>query len=194
MMNTGIAALQNPNFRQPTNNPPIALYNSVLVRLLQAVDGALDGDPPSARDCLARAMALLGLETDDLDHAERETKRTDRVAKARGGLTPWQIRKLAEYVEANLSSGLRGSDLAQVAKLSGSYFARAFKESFGETPRSYVMRRRIYHAKVMMTHTDEPLSQIAVACGFADQAHFCRCFLRATGHRPLSWRLARRSA
>jgi AraC-like DNA-binding protein len=184
---------EDPNAEFASNYLPIAPYNSVLVRLLQAANGALDGDPPSARDCLARAMALLGLDTDSDDRMEDITRRTDRAWNARGGLTPWQIKNLAEYVDANLSSSLRGADLAQVAKLSGSYFARAFKESFGETPHNYVMRRRVHSAKMMMRNTDQPLSHIAIACGFADQAHFCRYFLRSTGQRPMSWRLARRS-
>lgn len=138
-------------------------------------------------------MALLGVVSFPDRQAEDGAER-NRTSSLRGGLTPRQIRKLAEYIDDNLASNLRGVDLARVANLSSSYFARAFKESFGETPHSYVMRRRINHAKTMMLGTAETLSHVAAASGFADQAHFCRSFLRMTGHRPKGWRMSRQHA
>jgi transcriptional regulator GlxA family with amidase domain len=98
-----------------------------------------------------------------------------------------------EYIDANCTENLRGADLARVAKLSTSYFIRAFKASFGETPHAYVIGRRITLAQAMMLETDDPLGLIAVACGFSDQAHFCRRFRLATGTRPQNWRGTRRS-
>jgi AraC family transcriptional regulator len=43
-----------------------------------------------------------------------------------------------------------------------------------------------------MLGSDEPLAQIALACGFADQAHLARIFRRETGTAPSAWRLAHR--
>ncbi len=164
----------------------------VVARLLEAADSALEKDPPSARDCIARAMAILRPEQAGEERSRAIQAPRSLSSPARGGLSPWQIRAVTDYVGANLVSRLRGADMARVAKLSGSYFARAFKDSFGETPHGYVMRRRIDHAQALMLNTDQPLSAIAVDCGFADQAHFCRWFLRVTGQRPKSWRVARR--
>ena len=33
-----------------------------------------------------------------------------------------------------------------------------------------------------------PLSEIALDCGFADQAHLCREFSKSTGKSPAAWR------
>ncbi|SVJ80984.1 right origin-binding protein [Klebsiella pneumoniae] len=43
-----------------------------------------------------------------------------------------------------------------------------------------------------MLGSDEPLSQIGVACGFSDQPHFSRIFLRLAGASPSTWRRVKR--
>jgi AraC-like DNA-binding protein len=45
----------------------------------------------------------------------------------------------------------------------------------------------------LMLETDVPLSEIALAVGFADQAHFSNKFRRACGTTPAQWRKSRRS-
>jgi AraC family transcriptional regulator len=68
--------------------------------------------------------------------------------------------------------------------MSTSYFFRAFKGSFGVPPHAYIIQRRMERAELLLSGTDEPLGQIAIACGLADQAHFTRLFRRAAGVPP----------
>jgi len=75
--------------------------------------------------------------------------------------------------------------------LSPCHFSRVFRDSFGCSPLEYVTRRRMEHAQGLMLSTDAPLSQIALDCGLADQAHFSRLFRRFVGETPRSWRRAR---
>jgi AraC family transcriptional regulator len=112
----------------------------------------------------------------------------------RGGLAPWQIRRVTEYIEEHLASSIRLQDLAGIARLSHSHFCRAFKESLGHPAHAYVMRRRVQRAQGLMLTTPESLSQIAALCGMADQAHFCKLFRRLVGESPNAWRRARRQA
>ena len=107
---------------------------------------------------------------------------------AQGGLAPWQAKCVAAFVEAHLGEDCQVGDLAKVAQLSTSHFARAFKKSFGETPREYITRRRIHHAQAIMVSSQEPLAKIALDCGMADQSHFCRAFRRVVGVSPALWR------
>jgi AraC family transcriptional regulator len=58
----------------------------------------------------------------------------------------------------------------------------------GVSLHQYVIQRRVEHAKVMLRTTDEPLSQIAAAVGFASQSHFTTVFKRLTGATPKAYR------
>jgi AraC-like DNA-binding protein len=53
---------------------------------------------------------------------------------------------------------------------------------------AYVAARRVERAKLMMAGTRERLTDIALACGFADQSHLNRCFRRVVGTSPGLWR------
>jgi AraC family transcriptional regulator len=109
---------------------------------------------------------------------------------ARGGLAPWQVRTVTTHVETNLDKPIRSSELATAVRLDPGYFCRVFRESFGEPPLRYVTRRRVERAQRLMLSSDISLSQIALDCGFADQAHFSRLFRRVTGDSPRAWRRA----
>ena len=52
------------------------------------------------------------------------------------------------------------------------------------------MRMRVDRAKELMLGSDEPLSQIGVACGFSDQPHFADLWL--AGASPSTWRRVKR--
>ena len=111
--------------------------------------------------------------------------------EVRGGLSPWQIRKVTSHVEAHLGRPIRNDDLASLVRLNPSHFGRAFRNSFGEPPHEYVIRRRVERAQGLMLSTDAPLSEIALDCGLADQSHLTRLFRRIAGESPRAWRRAR---
>jgi AraC-like DNA-binding protein len=148
-----------------------------LAGLIEAAGAALDHDRDTARACIARAAALLQEATD-----ERRPETT------RGGLAPWQARRIESYVTAHLGGRIRTTDLAAVAQLSASHFTRAFKETFGDTPIGYVSRQRMRYAQDLMLKSGECLSQIALTCGHCDQSHFTRVFRRKVGMSPRAWR------
>jgi AraC family transcriptional regulator len=110
----------------------------------------------------------------------------------RGGLAPWQIRKLTTYVEANLDRTITTRCLAEIARLSSFHFCRAFRDSFGDSPHGYVIRRRMECAQGLMLTTSASLGQIAADCGLADQAHFNKLFRKFAGVPPGAWRRARK--
>ncbi len=104
------------------------------------------------------------------------------------GLAPWQARKVKEFIDASLASPIRLRDCASTAHLSASYFSQAFKRTFGTTVGRYIRCRRVEHAQRLMLLSHDSLSQIALACGFADQAHYCRVFRDVVGASPNAWR------
>ncbi|MFC0410920.1 helix-turn-helix domain-containing protein [Roseomonas elaeocarpi] len=111
-----------------------------------------------------------------------------------GGLARWQLRRLLQFIDAQLSRTILLEELAAQARLSSGHFARAFKRSFGTTACRYVVSRRVLRAKLLMLVTHDPLSDIALACGLADQAHLSRLFRHATGTTPMAWRREHQAA
>lgn len=106
----------------------------------------------------------------------------------RNALAAWQAKRALQYVEGNLGSKMAVRDMADLLALSTSHFSRAFKQSVGCPPMTYVAARRVERAKLMMTSTRERLAVIALACGFADQSHFNKHFRHAVGMSPGLWR------
>ena len=107
------------------------------------------------------------------------------------GLAPWQVRRVLAHIDANLDTQIRNKDLAAVARLSVFHFNVVFRNSVGEPPHGYIIRRRMERAQGLMLNTEKPLSEIAIECGLADQPHLTRLFRRMVGESPAAWRRAR---
>jgi len=111
---------------------------------------------------------------------------------ARGGLASWQMRRVADFINANLNRDISIAQLAAECGLSARYFARAFKQSTGMPPHQWLMKRRVDKAKDLLQIAEWELTDIASVCGFVDQSHFTRVFSRAEGSSPGRWRRDRR--
>jgi transcriptional regulator GlxA family with amidase domain len=112
----------------------------------------------------------------------------ERLAPSHGGLPPLVVQRICEYIESHLDQKIGLEALAAMAGLSTHYFARAFHQTVGVPPHSFLLSRRLDRAERMLRQTQLPLSEIAVATGFSDQSHLARHFRRRTGMSP---RLAR---
>jgi AraC family transcriptional regulator len=133
--------------------------------------------------CLNDASTLLGPDTQEVG---ANAPNVDRVRP--GGLATWQAKRTLAYIEASLAMKVEIDDLANVVALSRSHFSRAFKRSIGLSPMEYVVVRRVERAKAMISGTREPLAEVELACGFADQAHLNRRFRDIVGISPGRWR------
>jgi AraC family transcriptional regulator len=150
---------------------------TIIARLLDDAGVALERDQRIARACIARAAALV--------HAERNR---DASVHIKGALAVWQVKRLTAFIDENLSGNIATEDLTELVQMSTGHFFRSFKRSFGEPPFSFIARRRMLRAQELMLTTDEPLCQIALACGLCDQSHFTRVFRRVIGESPNAWR------
>jgi AraC family transcriptional regulator len=153
----------------------------MLARLVAQASEALDDDREAARTLLLQAALLL--RSSDLPPSYPEARKAFRPV-----LAPWQVRRVTDHIEANLETSLPLRELASIARLSPSYFSRAFKGAAGQTPHAFILTRRIARARQEMLKGAQPLAQIAIACGFADQAHLARVFRRSAGLTPAAWR------
>jgi AraC family transcriptional regulator len=110
------------------------------------------------------------------------------VAYARGGLPPRTVRRLRDHIDSNIDQRISVDAMAKLANLSVCYFVRAFKQSVGVTPHDYLIRRRVERTMELLSGTDMPLSEIALAAGFADQSHCARRFRQHVGMSPRDYR------
>jgi AraC-like DNA-binding protein len=110
------------------------------------------------------------------------------IRRFEGGLAPWQKRRVVELVHEHLDGEVKLAALAEECRLSVSHFARSFKKSFGTSAHRYLILQRIEIAKILLSQTQNSLSEIAVLTGFSDQAALTRTFASVVGAPPGKWK------
>jgi len=105
-----------------------------------------------------------------------------------GGLAPWQLRRVIDYMEANLPHRVELETLAGLVNLSQAHFGRAFKISTGLAPYQWQLDARIRRAQQLLSASEASLGEVAHATGFADPVHFGRTFRKMMGLAPGAWR------
>ena len=111
----------------------------------------------------------------------------------RGGLSRAQLRRALEQLEDAIEGGIGLQALARAAGLSRTYFAEAFQRATGVSPHRYLTQRRVARAQTLLQHGALPLTEIALQCGFCNQAHFSQTFRQFTGTTPGRYRAQARS-
>ena len=99
-----------------------------------------------------------------------------------------RLKRVLDYVEANLSGAISLDSLAAEACLSPYHFARLFRAATGFAPHRYVVDRRVQAAQKMLASTGCSIAQVAVDTGFGSQANFTRVFRKLTGITPGQYR------
>jgi AraC-like DNA-binding protein len=155
-----------------------------VISLLEAAVGQLPNQEHPAQGSLLAAASLLRQQIHPPAAAASE---------GRERLLAWQVRKVRDYIDSHITGPVLIADLCVLVRRSKAHFARSFKRTLGESPHSFVVRRRVELGTQYMLTTDASLSDIALRCGFADQAHFSKHFRHATGQTPAAWRRAHRS-
>ena len=118
----------------------------------------------------------------------QRTKRCAPPEPRRGGLAPWQLRRLREAL-SELDGPAPGLvELAHIAGVSPRHLTRAFKQATGRTMGDYVQEVRLDRARDLLAGTDLPLKEIASKLGFASLASFSTAFRRAAGETPTGYR------
>lgn len=112
----------------------------------------------------------------------------DAVPGLARGFTANHYKRVLDFVSKQFGRTITLEDLAGQAALSPSHFSRLFKQTVGQSPMQFVMSYRVEQAKKMLVASDRQMIEIALACGFSDQAHFSRVFKQVAGAPPKTWR------
>ena len=154
-----------------------------VLTLLDEVVRQLQPSEEFAQGAILEATSLLRKQL-DLEAARQ-------LPDGRGRLLAWQARKVRDYIDSHITGPVLVADLCALIGRSEAHFSRSFKRTFGESPHAFVIWRRLELAARYMLQTDAPLSDIALRCGFTDQAHLSKHFRQSTGQTPAAWRRAR---
>ena len=112
-------------------------------------------------------------------------------AEAGGGLPLPKLRRVLEFMTANLHRDLLLADIAREAGLSAFHFARAFRTATRGTPHQYLLEQRVAEAQRMLLRGDLPVQEIALRTGFGSASNFVRSFRKRVGTTPAAWKLVR---
>ena len=97
------------------------------------------------------------------------------------------MRRARDYLMENYATDIGLEELAGVAGLSRAHLIRAFRKEFHITPHAFLTDIRVRIARRKLQAGEQP-AEIALECGFADQAHFTRHFKARTGITPGQYR------
>ena len=111
-----------------------------------------------------------------------------RVAESVPSLSQPGMRRVVDLIDSAIDEDLNLTTLAAEAGMSPFYFARAFRQHFGEAPHQYLLRKRIERGKQLLLQTETSLVEIALATGFSSQSHFTSTFKRFVGVTPGEYR------
>ncbi len=179
-------AAQEQNLMPPSRldvSSGTAVVDPVLAGLASSLLPAL-GRSSGMNDLFCEQI-MLGLLTHVL-HRYGDPRQRPMLAK--GGLAPWQLRRVQNLIIAHLGDSVSLVEMAAECGLSPGHFSHAFARSTGMPPHRWLMERRMERAKELLRNSSEPIAEIAAECGFADQAHMTRVFSHAAGTTPARWR------
>ena len=121
---------------------------------------------------------------------------TRQSSAAKGGLPPHRLKRVLEFISASINGSegvvIRLEQLAGLADLSPFHFARAFRETLGTSPCTYVLQKRLERARSMLVNTSASVGEIGRQIGFQSHAHFSHQFRQRMGVTPSDFRTALR--
>lgn len=100
--------------------------------------------------------------------------------------------RLVDAIRGQLDAEHSLSALAALVGMDERGFTGAFRDAFGVSPWQYVMRARLDEAARLLWYGAEPVTEVALATGFASPSHFATAFARRFGVPPSRYRAAAR--
>jgi len=175
----GVAAREL--FPRPLSLPRDALLLSVADDLADGITSRSAAPPMILAQ--AKALVLLGLARLLRGLPAERGQRLTQLLAGSGRLEP-ALRRIDEALDRPLAN----VELAGLCGLGEDGFIRAFRTALGQTPAQYVRERRVAAAARRLVASEEPIADIAAACGFPDRFYFSRVFAAVIGLPPARYR------
>jgi AraC family transcriptional regulator len=152
-----------------------------LASLLAQVDD--DGGPAGSTFVDGVSIALAS-RLFTLNSMRRGALRSNRSAP----LPKWRLKRVVDYIEANVTRPIYLAELGNVAGLTRMHFAAQFRAATGWSPCKYILRRRVAYSQQLLLDPQVSIANVAAIAGFSSQAHFTAVFKKIVGKAPARWR------
>lgn len=93
-----------------------------------------------------------------------------------------------DYADTHFAEPIGVDEMASAAGLSRAHFSREFKRTFGESPKHYLLTRRMERAATLLRDTDYPSNEICLHVGLRSVGTFTSAFKRTYGKTPAAYR------
>jgi AraC-like DNA-binding protein len=97
------------------------------------------------------------------------------------------LRRARDLIDRNYAEPLDVPAMARAALMSPAHFSRKFRTTYGETPYSYLMTRRIERAKALLRQGTS-ITDTCVAVGCTSLGSFSSRFTEIVGVTPSQYR------
>ncbi|MBI1905009.1 MAG: GlxA family transcriptional regulator [Rhodocyclales bacterium] len=97
---------------------------------------------------------------------------------------PEALQTVLQLMKNNIEEPLSIDDLARHAQVSRRRIDRLFQRYLNTTPSRYYLETRLTRARRLLQQTNEPITSVAIACGFTSAPHFSRCYREFFGVSP----------
>lgn len=172
----GFAVLDELRTRESTRDIPVIILTA---RLLSDAD---------LERCNRGVATILGKglfsNEETLRHIESALTRQHTLNR----VTQQLIRKAMAYIHTHYAEALSREEIAEHIGISADYLTDCFRQELGITPSIYIRRYRVQRACELLRETNQSITQIAIAVGFSEGAHFTRTFQREMRTTPRAYR------
>ena len=156
----------------------LPLFQTVLRELEEDKDFGYEIAQTTARIIVMRLFRLL-----NRDINAKELLRGNKV-----------MQDALRYIDGHYTGDISLEELAAKCLVSKYYLSHLFTKSTGKSIGRYILDKRMYMAKYLLSSTDLSVEQVSLDCGFSDSAYFCRLFKKETGTTPTQYRKTEKSA
>ena len=138
------------------------------------------------RQCLDRLSHISFCEHAEMDPYTQHYS-TDIVAEALEILSSkiskedTAIAEAEQYIEEHFTEDITNDMLCQMLNCSEATLIARFQQKTGLTPHKFLSKKRLEHAKNLVTQTELTINEIAEQCGFRDCLYFSRVFTKYCG-------------
>ena len=96
--------------------------------------------------------------------------------------------KARDMIKVNLDKDIKVSDISQTLGLDRRYFCSLFKEKYGISPQSFIIKEKINRAMALLESTGISVGEVARSVGYTDQFAFSKIFKKYAGTSPINYR------